>query len=888
MSRLLLFKKSGQSKLAFVYIFTGFSVGIIALIRNVELPILLQNIAEEITIVNQHMSSIGYLSDKNGSGSEKISFLQKLKPVAREMLKAPYHSIQEIISPRHVNTRTLRITIPFKSEEILDQDRKLAIENGYLSNSRFTKAFLSTGEDMMEVRIRLKGDLPSHWQARKRKSLRVQIKGNRYSPNKPINFPYKEFSLHKPRSRQYPYEYLFSDTLRNLGLPNVKHEIVKVIVNNEDWGYMDLQEHFHQYLLERQSLKNSLIIRFGDELYWKEYSKNVLSPLGPDSFWLSHPRLFASVASPKRSKLNETQKSQFSYIMQTLLESDYQKILFNTSAMNQANALMSVWGNYHPGSNGNARYYFNPYTLQLEPILSDQGPFISKGGNPIMTWTHYSSGFINPSFNNNYDSAFLSQQSILSIKKQSRQYSDKTLFRSDQPINISIAQSNFNKVGHTSKIPKEDFDSFYGSRISCDNSPLRAIDLPSNIPLISSRVMGNQLLVWRLLCAPIEVQEVSGCGSTISINNVLSKKIYIKEPEMFNIDGLKGCDSLKLSYKLFDANKSIKPFVMQHSFKINPLIEQAIPEFVKKDDANNYYISSGQYISDSPIVIHGNLRIDDGVTIDFSENSFFVVKGNVAIEGSKASQITLKSASKDKYWKGMYIYSDAIKPATVSLSHLNILNTSRLNSGILDLTGAFSIYNADVNINNMRINHSKAEDGLNIIKSLVSVNNLEISDVVSDGFDCDFCEGQIDNLKFLNIAGDGLDLSGSRLSANVISSSSIGDKVLSVGERSDITGTVNNVNNSYVAVAVKDGSKAVINLVNVDTYGPLGMTYVKKPFLGGVTEAKFTSSSPSVNISRFKSSLDTQLYFNSVKINNEFFDVEKMYSEGPMKKFKVQ
>ena len=29
----------------------------------------------------------------------------------------------------------------------------------------------------------------------------------------------------------------------------------------------------------------------------------------------------------------------------------------------------------------------------------------------------------------------------------------------------------------------------------------------------------------------------------------------------------------------------------------------------------------------------------------------------------------------------------------------------------------------------MNINHSKAEDGLNIIKSLVSINNLEISDM---------------------------------------------------------------------------------------------------------------------------------------------------------------
>ena len=163
MSRLFLHKKSGQSRPVLAFIFAGFSVGIITLVKNIEYPVLLQNIAEELAIINQHMSSVGYLSDQNGSGSVKISFLQKLKPVAREMLKIPYYTIQEIISPRHINTRTLRLIIPFKSEEVLDQDRKLAIENGYLSDSRFTKAILSTGGDEMDVRIRLKGDLPSHW-----------------------------------------------------------------------------------------------------------------------------------------------------------------------------------------------------------------------------------------------------------------------------------------------------------------------------------------------------------------------------------------------------------------------------------------------------------------------------------------------------------------------------------------------------------------------------------------------------------------------------------------------------------------------------------------------------------------------------------------------------
>ena len=325
MSRLLLHKKCGKGKLLGVFISAGFCIGGAALIRNFKAPIFLHNIREEIAIKNQHMSSLEYLLDKDGGGKEKIPFLQKIKLIAVELLKTPVYSVQELISPRLSKQRIIRLTIPYESEEILHHDRIQAIRSGYLSNARFTKAYMSSGEDQLDVRIRLKGDLPLHWLAEKRTSFRIKVKGNQYKTGKIINFPYKEFSIHKPRERQYPYEYLFSDSLKVLGLPHVKHEIVKVIVNNQDWGYMDLQEHFDSYSLERQQLKDSLIIRFGDELYWKEYGKNVEEQLNPNQFWLSHPRLFSSINNPKKSKLTEVQQKQIAYINKSLLEPKYQE-----------------------------------------------------------------------------------------------------------------------------------------------------------------------------------------------------------------------------------------------------------------------------------------------------------------------------------------------------------------------------------------------------------------------------------------------------------------------------------------------------------------------------------------------------------------------------------
>ena len=46
-----------------------------------------------------------------------------------------------------------------------------------------------------------------------------------------------------------------------------------------------------------------------------------------------------------------------------------------------------LWGNLHNLLNNNTSYYFNPYTLKLEPIIRDQYAFAEiKSVNDLQQW----------------------------------------------------------------------------------------------------------------------------------------------------------------------------------------------------------------------------------------------------------------------------------------------------------------------------------------------------------------------------------------------------------------------------------------------------------------------------------------------------------------------
>ena len=243
---------------------------------------------------------------------------------------------------------------------------------------------------------------------------------------------------------------------------------------------------------------------------------------------------------------------------------------------------MSVWGNFHPGWNINARYYFNPYTLKLDPFLQDQANF-SYNNKEVSNWDSVSGGLINPPFNPADKSKKYLKSSIEALRKSSLKYSDKALFRSDRPININIAEENYqNKALHISSDSLTELQN-YGSSMKCsDNFPNATRSIPSNLQLVTSRITGGELKVWRLTCAPIKLQKISGCGSTMNINQRLTKEISIHDPEVFNIEKMADCDSLKIRYLAFNSKKySTTPIKFEHVNTENPLLTEIKSGFIK-------------------------------------------------------------------------------------------------------------------------------------------------------------------------------------------------------------------------------------------------------------------------------------------------------------------
>ena len=160
----------------------------------------------------------------------------------------------------------LDIDIKFVNYKRILADRTKALQQGALSNPTEVKAKLRYQGETYKAKVRLKGDLFDHWRTRSRLSLRVKKSGDG------TILGFKRFSLHRPQARAHPYDAAFQAFARRLGVLAPEHKFLRVYVNGENWGIMDVEEHMSKELLERQGAKESLIIRFGDQEYWR-YSK---------------------------------------------------------------------------------------------------------------------------------------------------------------------------------------------------------------------------------------------------------------------------------------------------------------------------------------------------------------------------------------------------------------------------------------------------------------------------------------------------------------------------------------------------------------------------------------------------------------------------------------
>jgi hypothetical protein len=276
----------------------------------------------------------------------------------------------------------------------------------------------------------------------------------------------------------------------------------------------------------------------------------------------------------------------------------------------------------------------------------------------------------------------------------------------------------------------------------------------------------------------------------------------------------------------------------------DPSIEQILSRFpfISQVNPGTLSIKQGQWnISDWLFVPAGTkLIIPKGTVLLFDSFVGLIARGPILIDGTMNEPVILKGSGTEednRSWQGIFISNTA--EASV-WSNVFVLDTAGLSKNGWNLPAGVTFYQADAVLKNVSFFGSLAEDALNIVHSNFKLEDVDIKNALSDGFDSDFSNGFVKKGRFENIGsaggGDAIDVSGTTIEITGTTFKNIQDKAVSVGEDSTVSAAQVLIELVGVGVVSKDGSRlSLADSVIRDFKTAAMMAYTKKKQYGPAT-----------------------------------------------------
>lgn len=801
-----------------------------------------------------------------------------------------------------------------KHMDKVKEERDRAILNTILINPETYPLTIAKNNELIKGKFRLKGDLADHWEGKDRWSFRIRLKNSAQIENM------REFSLQKPKSRQFPIDYVFQNFARRLGNITPEFDFLHTYVNGDDWGVMLMEEHIGKTLLEKQKRKASVLLRTNDQSGWAYNRINKRRGIKTSRYQATNYNLpVFDFYKEKNLSFSNSEMQYASYIVSRVRDVFYGEqrasSIFDIESFSKAYLATLVWHDHHTIHNSNSKYYFNPYTLRLEIVTTDAGLY--------RKWDRkHKRSPINPkTLNlNKYpiyarlmmENEFIEKGLLKNIHRLSGAYkgTEKQVAELNRKFpleSLDLKFENkiiFNNIKILKKNPRKIFNRLSRFLKSKHQNPVMKMTesdvskdsfFPKHIEAEYYR--SGKLVIYNLLTSSVTVERIVHEVPSNNSTELLSSSIEIpagndgitcKATEILLPELSVNSNSPLLIYTRIGENTLVKKVNLAFFDQVNnPLIDNIDevakvkkPEFVNVI-GKEIVIGQGDWEVKSPLIVPKgySLRVDAGTTLVFSQETYILSKGPLKVLGTKQNPVVFKSKGETETWKGIYVV-EANSESTIEFA--DISGTTYFNVDMLNLTGGVNFYKSQIKMNNVRFLGSMAEDQLNIIHSSINLTNLEFANSRSDGFDSDFCSGVIKNITFSNIGGDALDTSGSELHIQNLSGNNIGDKVVSGGEGSRLTITGMNAKNSGVAVASKDGSKINLNGLKIENISvhPI-MVYLKKTFYG---PASLIVEEKSLNSEDIVVQQGNSCILNGKDIKGRKIDVKMMYKTGSMKK----
>ncbi len=721
-----------------------------------------------------------------------------------------------------------------------------------------------TGSIEASVRLRLKGDWLDHFDHPTKLSFRIVVRDSNYI------LGMKRFSIQHPKTRKFQLEKLFIDESHHWGILAPRYQFVEVRINDYRIGIMALEEHYSKELLESQRRRDGPIVTLDEDIMWRQRDLNyrvnqaVIEGLNPEG---SHvvDRDFAVrqfQAPPEFSATPAAIQAQALYRNYIDGKTPPEQA-FDLAQMARWWVLTNSWNACHAAEPHNRRFYYNPVTARLEPIAFDNylaptmyrqrsepcDRFVAhhlmqndRFREAVLEFSRLLVGrYSDPLWTESFRRSQMAHLKILGLDSMS-----------GEPVYVADLLENL-----ASFLEKIQFNP--GRREVNDQPNLFALNHPEAELISHMRAFwsvdasGATLELKNLTGHPIRDIEIKHAGAAVSSHDFLPSFRAHQGPHTALIE-LPGSyqpgNVITLEYQYqgegYIVNAEHQFRHAAHRFNDARISFPELDAGVTIDAESQTVTVHGGHlpIAESVEMPPGwSLRLEPGSRIELMSGALLKIQGALQAVGEPDRPIEFSMSSEQSdsgtgVWGGVLVTQAA---ETSLLRHTVWVGAGA--SGVLaqrqdarGLTGCLTFYESEVLIEDSRFVDAHCEDALNAVRTQVHMKRITILRPAADGFDCDFCFGIVEDSRFEDTGNDGVDVSGSNMSLAELYFEDIGDKAVSIGEKSEVLIEGINVAGATTGVASKDLSRvAVRNSRFSGISGSALIAYVKKGEYGGAS-----------------------------------------------------
>jgi len=261
-------------------------------------------------------------------------------------------------------------------------------------------------------------------------------------------------------------------------------------------------------------------------------------------------------------------------------------------------------------------------------------------------------------------------------------------------------------------------------------------------------------------------------------------------------------------------------------------------------DGSVLRVPTGRYeLREDLILPRGtDLFLAQGVELRIRPGRSLLVRGRLTVAGTEQAPVRVHGAVAGEPWGVFAVQGAGARPLDPSSRRLvSSVRHLELAGGFEDAlrgvryTGQLAVHNQDLQLSHSTLRDAHGDDALNVKYGRVSIAESSFVDNLGDGVDLDWVEGELRRCTFARSgeAGDGLDVSGATISVEDSVFGDVGDKCVSVGERSQLTLRGSLLRRCAVGIASKDLSQtSVSESVFLDNQLDFA-AYQKKQVFGG-------------------------------------------------------